>query len=246
MENITDRQLQILKAIIEEYIATAQPVASETLDKKYNLGVSPATIRNEMVKLNTMGYLIQPHTSAGRTPTQKALRLYVDKLMKMEELSIAEEVSVKQKIWEYRKKVNKLLKEATKALAQETRTMSLSATEQGDIYASGMSFILDMPEFYDIDMTKHLLETLDEYNYWWNIFSRMKEDEDPLAILLGDNMSRKFLNRCGGVFIRFESPNNTGVIGVVGPSRLNYPKIIPVVKYMGELINTIAKDWWDK
>ena len=224
MENITDRQLQILKAIIEEYIATAQPVASETLDKKYNLGVSPATIRNEMVKLNTMGYLIQPHTSAGRTPTQKALRLYVDKLMKMEELSIAEEVSVKQKIWEYRKKVNKVV-------------------DCKECYAS---FILDMPEFYDIDMTKHLLETLDEYNYWWNIFSRMKEDEDPLAILLGDNMSRKFLNRCGGVFIRFESPNNTGVIGVVGPSRLNYPKIIPVVKYMGELINTIAKDWWDK
>ena len=72
--NLSERQIQILKAIIEEYIATAEPVGSETLDKKYNLGISPATIRNEMVRLTTMRLLNQSHTSGGRAPTPDALK----------------------------------------------------------------------------------------------------------------------------------------------------------------------------
>ena len=119
MPELTERQLHILKAIIEDYIETAEPVGSETLDKKYNLGVSPATIRNEMVKLTHLGYLKQPHTSAGRTPTSGALKLYVDKLMKLKELSVAEEVTVRQKIWDYRTEMDKMLREATKALARQ-------------------------------------------------------------------------------------------------------------------------------
>ena len=83
MTDLTDRQLQILKAIIEEFIETAEPVASETLDKKYNLGISPATIRNEMVKLTSSGFLKQPHTSAGRSPTPMGLKFFVDKLISM-------------------------------------------------------------------------------------------------------------------------------------------------------------------
>ena len=242
MENLTNRQLQILKIIIEEYIETAEPVASETLDKKYNLGVSPATIRNEMVRLTQLKLLKQPHTSAGRVPTPAALKFYVEKLMQLKELSVADEVSVKQKIWDYRSEVDRLLKEATRVLANKTKTMSLSVTEQGDFYTSGMGYILDMPEFYDIDLTRHLLETLDEYDYWWSIFSKLT-GEEVLSIFLGEEMNKKFLEGCGGVFVRFESPSYQGAIGVVGPARLNYSSIIPVVRYMGNLISNIARSW---
>lgn len=243
MPELTERQLQILKAIIEEYIETAEAVGSETLDKKYNLGVSPATIRNEMVKLTSLGYLKQPHTSAGRSPTSPALKLYVDKLMKTKEMSVAEEVTVKQNIWDYRSEMDKLLREATKALAKHTKTMSLAATNEGDIYSSGVGNILDMPEFYDIDVTKHLLETLDDYGYWWSIISDLVQSGSPLAVLMGEDLHRRFLNECGGVFIRFRSPSHQGAIGVVGPYRLDYPRIIPIVQYMGDLINEIASDW---
>lgn len=243
MADLSERQLQILKAIIEEYIETAEPVASETLDKKYNLGVSPATIRNEMVKLTSAGYLKQPHTSAGRTPTPVALKLYVGKLMKPKELSVAQEVKVRQGIWDYRAQMDKVLREATRALAAQTKTMALAATDEGDIYTSGMGNILDMPEFYDIDVTRHLLSTLDEYDYWWNVFSHLSQSEDPLAVLLGEELGSRFLNQCGGVFIRFRSPTHLGAIGAVGPSRLNYSHIIPIVRYMGNLISEIAKDW---
>src|SRR3990167_1217541 len=79
--DLTDRQIQILRAIVEEYSQTAEPVGSERLDRKYGLGVSPATIRNEMVILAEMGYLSQPHTSSGRTPTPKAIRFYDERLI---------------------------------------------------------------------------------------------------------------------------------------------------------------------
>ena len=243
MNELSERQLQLLKAIIEEYIETAEPVGSETLDKKYNLGVSPATIRNEMVRLTNTGYLKQPHTSAGRTPTPKAMRLYVDKLMKPKELSVADEVSVKQKIWDYRKEMDKLLREATKALAYQTKTMSIAATDEGDIYTSGVGNILDMPEFYDIDITRHLLDSLDEYDYWWNIISHLSQSPDSLAVLLGEDLGRQFLSQCGGIFIRFASPTHNGAIGVVGSTRLDFPRIIPVVRYMGDLIDELAIDW---
>lgn len=243
MTDLTDRQLQILKAIVEEYIETAESVASETLDKKFNLGVSPATIRNEMVKMTSLGFLKQLHTSAGRTPTPLGLKYYVENLMKPKELSVSDEVNVKQKIWDYRTKMDKLLKEATKALAHQTKTMSLAATNEGDFYTSGMGNILEMPEFYDIDVTRHLLESLDEYDYWWNIFSHFFSRDNPLNILLGEDLGVRLMNQCGGVFIGFSSPSRQGVIGVVGPSRLNYPRIVPLVSYMGNLINDLSKNW---
>lgn len=244
MIDLTDRQLQILKAIIEEFIETAEPVASETLDKKYNLGISPATIRNEMVKLTTGGFLKQPHTSSGRAPTAMGLKFYVEKLMKPKELSVNDEVNVKQKIWDYRSRMDHLLREATKTLANRTKVMSLAATDEGDFYTSGVGNILEMPEFYDIDITKHLLDTLDEYDYWWRIFSAINfQNEEPLRVLLGEELGSQLSNQCGGVFIHFSSSHHQGTIGVVGPFRLDYSRIIPVVRYMGTLINDMAKSW---
>ena len=85
-DGLTARQTQILKVIVDEYIATAAAVGSEALDKKYNLGVSPATIRNEMVSLTKSGYLKQLHTSAGRVPTPVAMKFYIDQLMEEKQI----------------------------------------------------------------------------------------------------------------------------------------------------------------
>src|SRR6266446_3604937 len=98
MHELTQRQVQILKALIEEYIETAEAVGSETLEKKHNLSASPATIRNEMVRLTELGYLKKPHTSAGRMPTSSGMKFYVKQLMKEKEMSVAEEVAVKERL----------------------------------------------------------------------------------------------------------------------------------------------------
>jgi heat-inducible transcriptional repressor len=241
IKDLTTRQIQILKAIIEEYIVTAEPVGSETLEKKFNLGVSPATIRNDMVRLTTMGLLKQPHTSSGRTPTPDALRYYVETLMKLKDLSVAEEVAVKERIWDYRQEMDKLLREATRTLAEKTRTLALTATKNGDLYYAGAANILDMPEFYDFELTHRLLETLDQFGFWWNLLGT---HENPFDILLGSDIdAHSELSQCGCIFAKFTTPHMQGVIGIIGPSRLNYPIIIPVVRYMGTLIGEFGINW---
>ncbi len=240
-KDLSPREIQILQAIIEEYISTAEPVGSETLDKKYGLGISPATIRNEMVRLTDLGMLKQPHTSAGRAPTPVAMRYYVDHLMKPKNISVAEEVAVKDKMWEYRQEVDKLLREATKTLADKTKTLAITATRDGDLYYAGAANLLDMPEFYDYELTHHLLSTLDQFAFWWDVLER---DKDPFDILLGEELAaRSILNQCGFVYEKFSSPHVSGAIGVVGPSRLNYPMVIPFVRYMGGLIGEFTNNW---
>jgi heat-inducible transcriptional repressor len=236
--SLSARQTQILKAITEEYISTAEPVGSETLDKKFNLGVSPATIRNDMVRMTKMGLLKQPHTSSGRTPTPAALRYYVENLMKTKDLSVMEEVAVKEKIWDYRQQIDKLLREATRTLAEKTKTLALTATDEGDLYYSGAANILDMPEFYDFEMTHQLLTLLDHYDFWSEIFDSHNE---VFNILLGEDISNQnVLSQCGFIFSKFSSPHVKGAIGIVGPSRLNFVSVIPTVRYMGTLIGDIT------
>ena len=243
MEKLTERQMQILKTLIEEYIETAQPVGSETLDKKYNLGISPATIRNEMAKLSAAGFLAQPHTSSGRGPTPKALKHYVENLMTPKKLSVAEEVAVKEKVWDSRYQLDKFLREATKALAQRTKTLALAATNKGDFFSAGTANILDMPEFFDIDLTKHLLEALDEFDLWKNLFFELSTD-DPFHILLGEELGINDLELCGFIFSCFEiPPKGKGIIGTIGPLRLNYSSIVPTVRYFGDFIAEIAQLW---
>lgn len=239
--DLSPRQIQILKAIIEEYIATASPVGSETLDKKYGLGVSPATIRNEMVRLTDMKYLQQPHTSAGRSPTPMAMKYYVDQLMKPRDMSVTEEVSVKEKMWDYRQEVDKLLREATKTLAERTKALALVATKDGDLYYAGAANILDMPEFFDYELTHELFATLDQFDFWWHI---LEGREAPFYIVLGDEFgSHRLMSQCGFVYTKFTSPHLSGAIGVVGPSRLNYSQVVPFVQYMGGLIGEFAGNW---
>src|SRR5207253_444065 len=100
MTDLSDRQKDLLKAIVELYVKEGEPVGSQNVEKAYNLGVSPATIRNEMVKLTESGFLKQPHTSAGRIPTSMGFRVYIGELMKEKELPISAEVSIKENLWQ--------------------------------------------------------------------------------------------------------------------------------------------------
>lgn len=243
MTELTERQAKILKTLIEEYIETAEPVGSETLEKKYSLGISPATVRNEMVKLTETGYLRQPHASAGRAPTSMGFKFYIDHLMQEKNLSVAEEVAVKEAVWDYRFEFERLLKEITRALADRTQSLAVASTDKGDVYASGYANILDIPEFYDIDVTRTVLSLLDEARRLQAIFER-SFGEDPIHILLGEELEQEFLQPCGLVFTHFQAgPEKSGALGIIGPSRLNYARVIPIVRYFGNLLEEISKNW---
>lgn len=128
--SLGNRKQLILQAIIEDYIKTAEPVGSRTVSKKYLTDISPATIRNEMADLEEMGYIEQPHTSAGRVPSDKGYRLYVDKLMS--------EITINQQDYEFIKKeftktvgeIDRLIKHASKLLSAMTNYASIAMAPQ--------------------------------------------------------------------------------------------------------------------
>ncbi len=240
MYDLTPRQIDILKNIVREYIDTAEAVGSETLEKKYDLGVSPATIRNEMAEMIRAGYLSKPHSSAGRIPTSRAIKLYINELMKEKELSVAEEVEAKEKIWDLRKKRDQFLREATKNLAQKTKELAVTVTDEGGAYYAGYSNILEMPEFFDIDITKNLLSILEDVSHFNRIMQRL---ENECEVLLEDDFEGDLFKPYGLVFARFETRgHHIGTIGVIGPARMQYELVVPLVRYFGNLVQEVA-DW---
>lgn len=239
MTDLTDRQVQILKAVVEEYTSTAEPVGSETLDRKYNLGVSPATIRNEMSYLIDLGYLKQPHTSAGRVPTAQAIRLYVDEMMRERSLTVAEEVSAKEKVWEKRHQIEDVLRAVTYELARRTGSIGVAVTDDLKVYHAGYAHILDLPEFYDIDVTKTVLSMLDEAQQLLDVFRRAHDERD-IHILLGDDFDNRYLDPVSVVYTDFYTGDRRGSLGVIGSSRLDYPYVVPLVRHFGQLIRELS------
>ncbi len=120
-----ERKRRILKVITDDYIASAEPVGSRTIARKYNLGLSPATIRNEMADLEDEGYLEQPHTSAGRIPSDRGYRYYVDALMEQRELRPDEATAIKRELAAREQALNSLIHQAARILAQFTHYPSL-------------------------------------------------------------------------------------------------------------------------
>ncbi|KKQ73817.1 MAG: Heat-inducible transcription repressor hrcA, partial [Berkelbacteria bacterium GW2011_GWB1_38_5] len=136
---------------------------------------------------------------------------------------------------------DRLLKHVTRSLAAQTHSLALATDEDGEIYASGMANILDIPEFYDIDITRTVLAMLDKAEIINQIFSNMAF-EDQIKILFGEELNMPYLEGCGFVIAKYHSPTHTGMLGVVGPSRLNYPVVIPTMRYFSQLLSEIAKN----
>ncbi|MCB9813338.1 MAG: DeoR family transcriptional regulator [Pseudomonadales bacterium] len=240
MIDLTARQVQILRALIEEFIATAQPVGSETIDKKFAIGVSPATIRNEMVYLTNQGYLTKTHSSAGRIPTSVAMKLYVNELMKEKELSVADEVSAKDKIWNSRSKIDKMFHQITKVLADKSGALAITLIEDDQLYHAGYANLLQMPEFYDIKVMRHVLQLIEEESMLEEIF-RSGTSENLVQVIYGPELGNKDLDLIGIIHMTFNIDDQVIHVGVLGSSRFDYPYIIPMMKYVRTLIKEIVE-----
>lgn len=242
MDDLTQRQVDILKTIIQEYTEAGDPVGSEILEKKYKLGVSRATIRNEMVELAKKGYLKKTHFSSGRVPSAKGFRFYIQHLMKEKELSTVDEVSYKNSIWDDRDHIHRLLAHATRVLADRTGLLAITATDSGDIFYSGMAHLLNKTEFLNIDLSKNLFSLLDETPFWEGILRQFYKMDQSVMCMLGEEDFRNALfEPCASVFGEFNTEHIKGFIGVVGPNRMHYEMIIPQVRYSSQLIEEILR-----
>ncbi|MFZ2153581.1 MAG: hypothetical protein WAV41_06050 [Microgenomates group bacterium] len=241
MADLTQRQIKILKCITEEFIDSAGPVGSENLERKFNLGISSATIRNEMSSLTQLGYLKKSHLSAGRMPTSMGLKYYVRNLMTPKNMSTTDEIGVKEKVWDYRNEFERLLKETTRELAIRTRSMAVSTTDHGTIYSYGASNLLEEPEFYNIDVTKTVLSLIDNTNFWFDIVSRAGTTEEIIHLLIGEDLGMEHLEPCGFIYQTYEAGPHRGIVGIIGPARCHYQSVIPVVDYFADLLSTISR-----
>ncbi|MGI6148260.1 MAG: heat-inducible transcription repressor HrcA [Firmicutes bacterium] len=122
---LDDRKSQVLRAVIEDYIETAEPVGSRTIARKHRLGVSPATIRNEMADLEETGYLEQPHVSAGRIPSDKGYRFYVDTLMEPVQYTVEQYRQVYDEMIKHYREMERLIQEAGRLLASMTKSAAI-------------------------------------------------------------------------------------------------------------------------
>lgn len=242
---LTERQEGILFAIIEEYSETATPVGSVILAKVFN--VSSATVRAEMAHLESFGLIIQPHTSAGRMPTDAGYRYYVNALSERPE-AIADKPHAKpetynpkaternSRVLEVRvnaqTRADSAIRGAVDSLVELTGNLGL-ATIGDQLYIAGVSRLFAQPEFLDNRRVQAVAELLDNLEPWL----REASPGQPLNIFIGQENPIGKSSGASLVVSRFRSPySDKSYIGVLGPTRQNYLRVMSLVRHAGDIL----------
>ncbi len=233
---ITERQKAILCQIIEEYAETVSPVGSVTLAKLFN--VSPATIRAEMARLEGLGLIAQPHTSAGRVPTDAGYRFYVNNLDGVEEdksLSFERGAHVLEVRVSSQSRADAAIRGAVDALVELTGNLGL-ATIGGQLYLSGLTRLFTQPEFGDTRRVQAVARLLDNLEPWL----RETAPGEALNIFIGHENPIGKNSEVSLIISKFRSPfSDRSYIGVLGPTRQNYLKVMSLVKHAGNMLEDI-------
>jgi len=334
---LDERESSILRAIVYEYITTGKPVGSRSFVQKYSLSISPATIRNIMFDLESIGYLVQPHTSAGRTPTDLGYRFYVDALLDSYDFSMNKNVSVREDIltrelqldrvfqslikmlssvsnyagvmltpktdytvlkridlvsldeekilgilvtrtgmiinkkvtisdritqdilyefskyltgelcgyalYEIRNHLFRELRDSKKncaancELAIDIAELALGDRGESDLIIDGIEKLLRIPEMVEERRLNSLLNIIEEKNILRTIMEKLFQ-KDGVRILIGKEIEEERVSGCSMVATTYKiGNNNVGVIGVLGPTRMDYEKVVPLVDYTGRVIS---------
>ncbi len=234
---MTERQRAILAAIIEQYAEVAAPVGSITLAKLF--GVSSATIRSEMARLEEMGLIAQPHTSAGRIPTDQGYRLYVNQLTEAA-LNNPPELdhsarAIEARVGTYTDRADRAIRSAVDSLVDLTQNLGL-ATIGDELYLSGMGNLFAQPEFNGGRHVQSVARLLDNLEPWL----REAAPGEPLNVYIG---SENPIGRTSGatlIISRFRSPySDSSYIGVLGPTRQSYGRVMRLVRHAGAMLEEV-------
>mgnify|MGYP000931302951 FL=1 len=245
--NITPRQTQILVAIIEQYAEVASPVGSVTLAKLF--GVSSATIRSEMAKLEDLGLIMQPHTSAGRIPTDKGYRFYVNRLTTQNEGedeqillnasnskdSLRGFRAISSRVSAQNDRADHAIRSAVDSLVELTGNLGL-ATIGDQLYMNGIYNLFSQPEFESGEAVQSVAQLLDNLEPWL----REVAPNEPLNVYIGSENPIGKSSGASLIISKFESPfSENSYIGVLGPTRQNYGKVVRLVQKTGEFLEEI-------
>lgn len=234
---LSERQKTILNAVIREYVANAEPVASVEIVRKYDLPFSPATARSEFAALGKAGYLMQPHTSAGRVPTDKGYRFFINNLTEEKEPEREEEA-----IREIREANDpaEFARQASRILAHLTRNVAIAGFPDEDIfYKTGIGEVMREPEFSEAELMYEfsaLMDIIDEEmgqilcEFDWHFSA-------PQAFVGRENPIRE-ARHYGMIVSTCRTPfNKEGMLALIGPKRMDYERNIAILKNFQEILS---------
>lgn len=223
-----ERKALILNTIVKEHIKTGAPVGSEVLVDKYKLDISSATVRNEMANLEEAGYIAQPHTSAGRIPTEKAYNLYIENLA--EKKLGALEIKSFSRILKDKDELS--FKQAAKELAKVSGNAVFWAFHRNNLYYTGVSNLLSQPEFNETKLIYDISQIIDRVDEIIdNIYNKLPDG--PQIFLGTDNPFGDF---CGTILAKYKFEDNVGLFGILGPMRMDYEKNLALVKFINNVL----------
>lgn len=231
---MTDRQAQILRAVVEQYAEVASPVGSSLLAKVF--GVSSATIRAEMAELEKMGFIGQPHTSAGRIPTDKGYRFYVNAVSEMPEtvLERRAERALTARV-EGGGLPERTIRNTVDTLVELTHNLGL-ATLGNQLYMSGLSNLFGQPEFSGGVQAQEVARLLDNLEPWLHEAAPNK----PLSVYIGAENPIGRNSGCSLIISRFRSPySDHSYIGILGPTRQSYRGTMGLVQRAGQALEEV-------
>ncbi len=231
---MTDRQAQILATIIEQYAEVAVPVGSVTLAKLF--AVSPATIRAEMARLEEMGLIAQPHTSAGRVPTDKGYRFYVNQISGAETSQSDRGIkAIESRVNTHSDHAGRAIRGAVDSLVDLTHNLGL-ATIGDQLYMSGMGNLFSQPEFAGGDAARQVAMLLDNLEPWL----REAAPNEPLNVYIGAENPIGKASGCSLIISRFRSPfSDRSYIGILGPTRQSYGRVMSLVRHAGSMLEEV-------
>lgn len=230
------RRREILRKTIEYYLETAEPVSSESLLDNFKLDFSSATIRSVLKDLEDKGYLTHPHTSSGRVPTDLGYRFYINDLMHKMDLSKEEKNTLKRFFNSYLEMQKSVLENATRIISNFTHYVGIVNDEdQHRIYYSGWSHLLEQPEFKDAQSIHSIFKALEEDK----LLDLMNRDmDDSLKVFVGEECDCPEMNNCALIIsdCSRNKKKKLGKLAVLGPKRMAYSRVMPMVDYLSELI----------
>lgn len=235
------RQAEVLSLIVRHYVETAEPVGSRYIAKQ--LGLSSATIRNVMADLEEAGYITHPHTSAGRTPTDKGYRYYIESLMRIRNVNDNMAKSIKDEYALSRRSYEDVLERTSHLISNLTHYVGVALlSEYHKLYLDGASHIVEQPEFKDLKKLHHILKCLEEKS---DILDLMSNDfeTDQLIIYIGKENQFNSLSECSIVTRGYKVKGKvTGRVGVIGPKRMVYERVIPTVEYLAGTVSKLLEE----
>ena len=235
------RKDRVLAIVVDEYVKNVTPVSSGFIVHEYHLDLSPATVRNILAELEEDGFLTHPHTSAGRVPTQRGYRYFVDHLMEEIQLLKEEKECIQADYLRGVRELEALLEKASQVISDLTHYTSIVSIDGGNkVFCKGISFVAGYPEFHDFERMKNLLQLLERKERLLDVINR--DLEKKIQIYIGSENSCSEMSNCSLAISSFEQKNGRkGRIAILGPTRMDYERVVSTLDYFSSMMKEFLR-----